>query len=62
MVNRSIGRPRKISMDQKKSKDNLSKEQKKIKELEKKLLYAKAEIAFLKGLRDLTIQENKKQK
>ena len=37
-------------------------EQKKIKDLEQELLYAKAEIAYLKGSRDLAIQENKKPK
>lgn len=35
---------------------------KRIKELEEKLLYAEAENAYLKALRDLSIQENKKPK
>ena len=54
VIDKPIGRPRKKTI----TKRN----QKKIKELEEELLYLRAENAYLKALRELTIKDQKKQK
>lgn len=59
VVKKRKGRPRNMTKNsQKKNKSAAEK----LKELEKELLYLKAENAYLKGLRELTAQKQKKQK
>ena len=62
VIDKPIGRPRKkIITKRKKTKKNKAQtKDRRIKELEDELLYLKAENAYLKGLRELTLQKKKK--
>lgn len=64
VIDKPIGKPRKkIITKRKKTKKNKTQtKDKRIKELEDELLYLKAENAYLKGLRELTLQKKKNSK
>lgn len=59
VVNKSKGRPQKMKKTNQKKMDP---KDKKLKEFEKELLYLRAENAYLKRLRELIAQKQKKQK
>ena len=61
VINRPIGRPRKKAIT-KHNQKKIKSEEKKLKKLEKELLYLRAENAYLKALRELAINDQKKQK
>ena len=61
VINRPIGRPRKKTIT-KHNQKKINIKDKKIKELEKELLYLRAENAYLKALRELAINDQKKRK
>ncbi|KRM53591.1 hypothetical protein FC64_GL000274 [Ligilactobacillus araffinosus DSM 20653] len=61
VIDKPIGRPRKRTITRRNQKE-IKPENKKIKELEKELLYLRAENAYLKALRELAINDQKKQK
>lgn len=60
VVEKSVGRTR-LNSTMKNKKNNIDSKDKKIKDLEKQLLYAKAEVAYLKALRELDEKDEKKQ-
>ena len=61
MIDKPIGRPRKkiITKRNNQKKNKTQTKDKRIKELENELLYLKAENAYFKGLRELTLQKKK---
>ena len=61
VIDKPIGRPRKKTIT-KRNQKKIKPEDKKIKELEEELLYLRAENAYLKALRELAIEDQKKQK
>lgn len=64
VIDKPIGRPRKkiITKRNNQKKNKIKTKDKRIKELEDELLYLKAENAYLKGLRELTLQKKKNSK
>lgn len=64
VIDKPIERPRKkiITKRNNQKKNKTQTKDKRIKELEDELLYLKAENAYLKGLRELTLQKKKKSK
>lgn len=64
VIDKPMGRPRNkiITKHKNQKKNEIKPKDKRIKELEDELLYLKAENAYLKGLRELTLQKKKKLK
>ena len=62
ITDKPLGRPRKKTITKHNKQKELEPKDKKIKELERKLLYLRAENAYLKALRELTNEKQKKQK